>query len=317
MEPSIHQLTIPTPFRVGPVHLYLIEGPVLTLVDTGPNTAEAWDELTVQLRSIGVDPYDVKQIILTHHHPDHVGLTFRWPEATIIGHSLLRPWLEKDEQFFAEYANFFYPFYRQHGLSDQHLKQVKKSYVDYLGFVKETTLDTEVGEGDELPFLPDWVVYEAPGHAQSHILLYHRKAQVAIGGDVLLASVSSNALLEAPKKGEPKPKSLLQYRDTLRKVKQLSIKKLYPGHGPVIENVAELVDQRLLAHEKRAQDILQLMNGEAMTVTDLCERLFADVHQGQPELTFSEVYGHLELLMANEQVEQVQQGERCLFKMND
>lgn len=66
---GIAQLTIPTPFVVGDVHVYVIKGEKLTLVDTGPKTKEAWLSLEGQLKELGIVPEDIKQIVLTHHHP--------------------------------------------------------------------------------------------------------------------------------------------------------------------------------------------------------------------------------------------------------
>ena len=45
MASRIHTLEIPTPFPVGPVNIYLIEGREPALIDTGPNTPEAWQSL--------------------------------------------------------------------------------------------------------------------------------------------------------------------------------------------------------------------------------------------------------------------------------
>ena len=47
---GIHRLPIPTPFAVGRVNCYLIEDEPLTLVDTGPNSGKALDELTGRAR---------------------------------------------------------------------------------------------------------------------------------------------------------------------------------------------------------------------------------------------------------------------------
>ena len=44
-DAGIHRLAIPTPFQVGRVNAYLIEDEPLTLVDSGPNSAKALDEL--------------------------------------------------------------------------------------------------------------------------------------------------------------------------------------------------------------------------------------------------------------------------------
>ena len=71
---GIHLLRIPTPFAVGRVNCYLIEDEPLTLVDTGPNSGKALDELEHQLAAHGHAIDDLELVILTHQHIDHLGL---------------------------------------------------------------------------------------------------------------------------------------------------------------------------------------------------------------------------------------------------
>jgi glyoxylase-like metal-dependent hydrolase (beta-lactamase superfamily II) len=49
----IHTIAIPTPFMVGRVNTYLVEDDPLTLVDTGPNSGKALDELEQGIAALG------------------------------------------------------------------------------------------------------------------------------------------------------------------------------------------------------------------------------------------------------------------------
>ena len=71
---GIHQFRIPTPFAVGRVNCYLIEDEPLTLVDTGPNSGKALDELQGHLAERGHSIDDLELVIVTHQHIDHLGL---------------------------------------------------------------------------------------------------------------------------------------------------------------------------------------------------------------------------------------------------
>ena len=73
-EAGIHLLRIPTPFAVGRVNTYLIEDDPLTLVDSGPNSGRALDELQHQLAEHGRSIDDIELVVLTHQHIDHLGL---------------------------------------------------------------------------------------------------------------------------------------------------------------------------------------------------------------------------------------------------
>src|SRR3954471_16517907 len=71
---NIIPISLPTPFYVGPVNVYLIQEEPLTLIDTGPKTKEAMEALKDGLRKERVRVTDLKRIVLTHAHEDHCGL---------------------------------------------------------------------------------------------------------------------------------------------------------------------------------------------------------------------------------------------------
>jgi glyoxylase-like metal-dependent hydrolase (beta-lactamase superfamily II) len=295
---TIHQLTIPTPFLVGPVHVYLICGDSLTLVDTGPLTEEGRAALESQINHLGYELDEIEQVILTHHHPDHVGLAGLFKSAVLIGHRYLQPWLRKDEDFFLRYKKFFVEFYQCHGLPSQEIEKALRSSQAYMSFIEKTELDVIVEHGDPVPGLPGWEVIEVPGHAQNHIMINKMQDQTAIGADVLLSSISSNAILEAPmEEGGERPKTLLQYRKSLQLVQELEVKLLMPGHGEIITDVGQLIDKRLQGHLTRASVIKQLLANDSLSAREISFQLFKDKHSKQPELTFSETFGHLDLLL--------------------
>src|SRR4030088_2883043 len=73
-EAGIHCLRIPTPFMVGRVNTYLIEDDPLTLVDSGPNSGKALDQLERARGLRGHSIEDLGLLIVSHQHMDHLGL---------------------------------------------------------------------------------------------------------------------------------------------------------------------------------------------------------------------------------------------------
>ena len=67
-------ISVPTPFYIGPVNVYLIAEDPLTIIDTGPKTKEAIEALRAGLRNAGFLVSDLRRIVLTHAHEDHCGL---------------------------------------------------------------------------------------------------------------------------------------------------------------------------------------------------------------------------------------------------
>src|SRR5919201_630402 len=95
-DAGIHRLAIPTPFQVGRVNAYLIEDKPLTLVDSGPNSAKALDELEQALAAHGHAVEDLELLVISHQHMDHLGLASilaRRSGAEVAALDALAPWL--------------------------------------------------------------------------------------------------------------------------------------------------------------------------------------------------------------------------------
>src|SRR3954467_5107370 len=124
---GIAKLILPTPFPVGDVNVYLIKGDRLTLVDTGPNTAESWEALKLQLKELKLEPRDIEQVILTHHHPDHSGLLDRFsPTLEVYGHPHNERWIHFTEDFLQEYREFFHKLYLKFGIHPEFLPLIEQ-----------------------------------------------------------------------------------------------------------------------------------------------------------------------------------------------
>ena len=78
LAPGLYQLTIPLPFRLNHVHVYLVEADDgFILIDTGVNTSEAFSSLKRKLDDIGLDFNAITQMVITHFHSDHCGQAAR------------------------------------------------------------------------------------------------------------------------------------------------------------------------------------------------------------------------------------------------
>ncbi len=93
--PGIERLKIPLPsakLLLGYVNVYLVKGnDGYLLIDTGWGTVEAFNSLEKQLAERGIDFKDISQIVSTHIHPDHYGLSGKLKQlsgAKVILHRL-------------------------------------------------------------------------------------------------------------------------------------------------------------------------------------------------------------------------------------
>lgn len=86
----LYQITVPTPFKVGPVNCYLATTDPITLIDTGPLHADTRVELEAGFKEIGLARKDIRRIIITHAHSDHYGLA-----AEIVRDSKAEVWTHR------------------------------------------------------------------------------------------------------------------------------------------------------------------------------------------------------------------------------
>jgi len=116
---GIHRLSIPTPFAVGRVNVYVIEDEPLTLVDTGPNSGSSLDELERGLGALGHSIADLELVILTHQHIDHLGLVDvirRRSGAEVATSEVARPYVERYSEEAAADDAFAVELMRRHGI---------------------------------------------------------------------------------------------------------------------------------------------------------------------------------------------------------
>lgn len=293
---NVHKIVIPTPYAVGDVNAYLVKGDTLTLFDAGPKTEEAYDAIKWGIRAAGYELKDVEQVVLTHHHPDHAGWVDAFPHAAKLGHRYVDYFLRKEESFLAYHQNFYAAQLRLAGVPEKYIDKLIKvrGEIELFG---STPLTGFLVEGDDVPGHPGLKTYETPGHAQSHIIFVEEATRECIGGDLLIERVSSNPLVEPPiDLSDVRPKSLLQYNASLKRLCDLDVAKIYTGHGDEVLNVVELVTERLLRQRERAMKVLEMIH-EPTSLFDVTKELFARIYMQQLGLTLSETLGQLDYLV--------------------
>ena len=292
---QIIRIETPTPFGIGTVNSFLIKGDTLSIIDVGTKTPEARQALEQGLQAYGYKPSDIEQVILTHHHPDHIGWTDLFERAVVIGHGYNDYWLRRDQTFFDYQRTFYKAQLAEEGVPGLYDRWVDKMIreVDYMG---TTPLSTMLKDGDRIPGHPNLRAIETLGHAQSHLIFVDDEKRYAFGGDLLIGFVASNPLVEVPFHMEgPRPKSQLQYNDSLKLLASLNLERVYSGHGDDVTNVNALVAERLEKQHARAMRAFALIDGP-LTVFELTKRFYPTKMQHELGLTLSSTLGQLDYL---------------------
>ncbi|HHN94398.1 MAG TPA: MBL fold metallo-hydrolase [Anaerolineae bacterium] len=305
----LHTITVPTPFPIGPVNVYLAEGAPLTLVDVGPRYEPARAALKRGLAAHGHQLAEVGRIVLTHAHADHSGLAAevaRLSGAEVLTHALNIPWLDGGSG--ARRLAFYADVLRWAGVPPQMLLRLSRMRRGMSRYEEPLTPDGTLSDGDVLRLGDEeWVVLHTPGHTGGLICLHQPRRRLLLSSDHLLRHVSSNPIVEPPPPGEKeRPRRLVDYLTQLRRVAALDIALALPGHGPVINDVAGLVRERLAFHERRARQVMDALGDEELTVHQLVERLFPALDPVNYFLAASEVIGHLQWLEERGEVQSQQ-----------
>lgn len=313
-EKNIAKLILPTPYAVGDVNVYLVKGDALTLIDTGVHTKESKEALSYQLGELGLKIKDIELVILTHHHPDHAGaLGFFEQDVPIYGHKNNQRWLEWSDEFIELHDRFFFDIARQFGVAEELRDKLVDYRDDMNGFAKRK-LTGFLSEGDSLPGLPGWTVIETLGHAQSHVSFLREMDGVLIGGDHLLARISPNPIMEPPlQTDDDRPRPLLQYNKSLKKLLGLPILKVYAGHGIEIDSVNELIEFRMTRQHNRAMLVKEMLEEKPLTAYEVCQRLFPKIYRNEVGLTMWETIGQLDYLVDLGEIESKIQDDLIRF----
>jgi glyoxylase-like metal-dependent hydrolase (beta-lactamase superfamily II) len=304
---GIHRIALPTPFLVGRVNCYLIEDEPLTLIDTGPNSGKSLDDLERALAGHGHRIEDLELIVLTHQHMDHLGLLeilARRSGAQVAALHLLAPYLESFSRSATADDEFAQIIMRRHGVPDDLATVLGSLAAAFRAFGSSGHVSVALRDGEGLRLRDRTLrIFHRPGHSPSDTIFWDEEREILIAGDHLLGRISSNPLVSRPLDGppEPRPRALLQYIDSLRATREMPARLILPGHGdPVLEH-AELIDERLRMHRRRAARVHQILGGKPLTAYEIALQMWGNVAVTQAYLTLSEVLGHLDLLVESDQ----------------
>lgn len=312
---GIHRLAVPTPFMVGRVNAYLIEDSPLTLVDSGPNSAKALDELEQALNARGHGVEDIELLVISHQHMDHFGLASilaRRSGAEVAAFAPLASYLaayghETDlDDAFAEGIML------RHGIPPEIVTALRAVSAGFRAWGAAVEVTRPLQDGGELELRDRTLrVLHRPGHSPSDTVFFDEQRSILLSADHLIAHISSNPLLARrlgtePDPAGPRPQALITYMHSMEATREMPADLVLPGHGRPITDHATLIDQRFRMHRRRAEKILGLISEQPRSAHEIAQELWGNVAVTQAYLTLSEVLGHADLLLEDGRAHEVE-----------
>jgi glyoxylase-like metal-dependent hydrolase (beta-lactamase superfamily II) len=315
---GIHRLAIPTPFAVGRVNTYLIEDDPLTLVDSGPNSGRALDELQRRLADHGHSVADIELILITHQHIDHIGLVsivaaHSGAEVAAIEQAV--PFVENYSEAAADDDRFAMDLMVRHGIPEEVARALGSVSAAFRGWGAKAKITRVLRDGETVGLRDRTLkVHFRPGHSPTDTVFEDADRKHLLSADHLLGHISSNPLIARPRDGSERPQALVTYMESLRKTRAMDLDLVLPGHGDPVTDHRSLIDQRFELHARRAEKLYGLIAERPRTAYELAQELWGNIAVTQAYLTLSEVLGHTDLLINEGRVREVEERSVVRFE---
>jgi glyoxylase-like metal-dependent hydrolase (beta-lactamase superfamily II) len=310
---GIHCMPVSTPFAVGKVNTYLLDDAPLTLIDAGPNSGRSLDQLNAGLAERGHSIDDLELIIVTHQHIDHIGLVEIVAEhsgAEVAALGLAAERLANFDEDAELEDQFAVDVMLRNGIPEEVTAALRSVSKSFRGWGSRVDVTRPLVDGETIQLRDRSLeVLHRPGHSPSDTLFWDAERQILIGGDHLIAHISSNPLLSRPLDGsERREQALASYVDSVGKTRELPAEIVLAGHGvPIVEHVA-LIDSRLAATDRRKEKIFGLIAEQPRSAYAIAQAIWGNVAVTQAFLTLSEVIGHTDLLVNEGRVREILDG---------
>jgi glyoxylase-like metal-dependent hydrolase (beta-lactamase superfamily II) len=295
VAPGVKWLRMALPFALNHINLWLLRDEM-----DGPNgRVQGWSVVDCcihiesakaqweQIFASELEGLPVLRVMVTHMHPDHIGLAHwlceRWNVPLWISatdFNLARIGSEGATGFGGDSAAVFFA---SHGLNDPVSVEKIKGRSNYFKTLVPSVPRhyRRLMDGDTLTIgQRQWTCISGYGHAPEHISLHCAELKVLIGGDMMLPRISTNVSVYDQ---EPESNPLKQFLDSIDKFRSLDAQTLtLPAHGKPFTGLHQRIEQLHEHHRERLVEVMQACAVKPCSAADLLTVLFKralDLHQ--------------------------------------
>lgn len=262
---EIQQLVVRFPFGMREVNSYLLKGEKgWTIIDTGSYAKES---IQIWERTLA-SGIRIEKLVLTHAHPDHIGLAGWFQERhhiPVFISALGYKEMQKMREILKE-KNPFTGFLKMHDGWEIPSGMLKMEAMAY-HFEPEGLF----GPGQTIQlgsscFETIWT----PGHSPDHFCFYNPEQQLMIIGDHVLKNISPVIGFASDIDGNP----LKDYFSSLEMIKQYPVSLALPGHGDHINDLKSRIEDIISRHHHRLEQVLDSVGNSGKTSRQVCEEIY-------------------------------------------
>ena len=308
---GIEPIRIDLPFRLNHVNCFMAEGEDgWTIIDAGLNNAytrELWE------REIG--DKSVKNLLITHYHPDHFGYAGGLQQKT--GAKLRMTKTDADSgmaSWQTEFLETMPSHYAASGVPEEMSDQMAENTADFQPLVNPLPrIDDYLIEGEKVQIgRYEYEVINTPGHSDGMVCFYNKEENVLFSADHILPKITPN--ISYWFHGYENP--LASYLASLEKIKKLDAGFVIPSHGKPFYGANDRIEELTKHHDERLEETREAI-AEPSTVYQTCERLFhrpLTVHEMR--FAVGETLAHLEFLRHTGDCRREKQNNAWVYEKN-
>ncbi len=294
---KIVPISLPTPFYIGAVNVYLIKEDPITLIDTGPKTREAIDALRLGLRAAGLAVNDIRRIVLTHAHEDHCGLARSLRDEAKDAEVFVHGWETGHRASRLEHDDSL-RLLQQAGVPDDEIHSMRKLYDDVRQYADSLDDDhcRELLDEAELEFEGGALrVIHTPGHTPGSCSFLREADRTIIAGDCVLKRITPNPVI-SPDPIDPSRRfrSLAEYLVSLARVRSFAPTLVFGGHGDPVHDFEELFNRYLKLIRERQANAISVIPKSGASAWEVSRAMFPDTDDVHRFLAVSEAVAHLD-----------------------
>jgi glyoxylase-like metal-dependent hydrolase (beta-lactamase superfamily II) len=315
LDMKIHRISVPTPFYVGPVNVYLVEEDPLTLIDAGPRDDSSIEALRSGLARLGHRFSDIKRIIISHAHADHYGLARVVVEesgADVYIHEWDAPAVSADNDY-AAYRGLL----AAAGVPRDSIDRMEAGHEKFKGFAHPLDSVEVLKDEDEIIFEHEsLLVVHTPGHTPGSICLVRASNRLVFASDTVLKNITPNPVLSPdPLDGRRRFQSLGEYLVSLARIRSLAPTILKGGHGDDVTDFDEHFHRLCRFTNLRQAKLISQLPREGTTAWEASSLLFPDARGYHRFLALSETVAHLDYAVAEGKISMERSGEHDVYHL--